>query len=135
MSVLIKGLKMPQKGLLEVIIAPDGIAYELDRPLIDTEHASVSRFIDAVELPDHGDLIDRDTLMCEIADWQLAESPDEGRNWWLGKDVTSHEMQYGIYRLLGDVYEEVRDIPAVIPAERSEDPSHPFADSVMMGGM
>ena len=114
MSVLIK-MKMP-KCCDECDFVQHGIGdwcyiTEQDLPCI----------CPLIELPDHGDLIDRDTLMCEIADWQLAESPDEGRNWWLGKDVTSHEMQYGIYRLLGDVYEEVRDIPVVIPADRGED--------------
>lgn len=62
MSVLIKGLKMPKKGLVEIIISPDGKAYVLARPLIDTEHAEVSEIYDTTELPDHGDLIDRDAL-------------------------------------------------------------------------
>lgn len=52
MSVLIKGLKMPKKGLVEIIISPDGKAYVLARPLIDTEHAEVSEIYDTTELPD-----------------------------------------------------------------------------------
>ena len=115
MSVLISGMKLPKDCVIKVAIrGDDGIAsVYLDEGKAD--------YYSVIELPDHGDLIDREALMSEIADWQLTESPEEGRNWWLGKDVTSHEMQYCIYRLLGDVYEEVRDIPVVIPAERSED--------------
>lgn len=74
-----------------------------------------------IELPDHGDLIDKTDLMASLADWQLSEAPEEGINWDSGRNVTSHELQYSIYRLLGDVYEEVRDEPVVIPAERSKD--------------
>lgn len=119
MSVLIKGINV-HRGRCYECPCLDG-EYGSCNALKKDVHYVTKEDCPLIELPDHGDLIDRDTLMCEIADWQLAESPDEGRNWWLGKDVTSHEMQYGIYRLLGDVYEEVRDIPAVIPAERSED--------------
>ena len=108
MSILIKGMTAEQ--LLDV--------FEWAR--IGANNCMIGHGVVATELPDHGDLIDREALMSEIADWQLTESPEEGRNWWLGKDVTSHEMQYCIYRLLGDVYEEVRDIPVVIPAEKSE---------------
>lgn len=97
MSILIKGLKMPEKGLLEVIIATDGIVYELDRPLIDTEHASVSRIHDAVELPDHGDLIDRDALKNEL----FTDTTD--------CDLEMIEFEY------------VSAAPVVIPAERSEE--------------
>lgn len=57
MGVYIKGLEMPQKGLVEIIIAPDGICYELERPLIDTEHAEVTKYSDAIAVPDHGDLL------------------------------------------------------------------------------
>lgn len=74
-----------------------------------------------IELPDHGDLIDKTDLMASLADWQMSEAPEEGFNWDSGRNVTSHELQYSIYRLLGDVYEEVRDEPVVIPAERSEE--------------
>ena len=112
MSILIKGLNIKPckdgfggKGL--VIIGYDDKLYAVSHEQI-------------IPLPDHGDLIDKTDLMASLGDWQLSEAPEEGQNWWLGKNVTSHELQYSIYRLLGDVYEEVRDAPVVIPAERSE---------------
>lgn len=109
MSVLINGMTMPEKGLLEVIISPDGIAYELERPLIDTEHASVSRFHDAVELPDHGDLIDRNMLIGGFADWYIQESP-----MYLGDNKVVAET-------IGDAMKAIEAAHVVIPAERSED--------------
>lgn len=109
MSVLIKGINVKEiKRGAVAIVNIDDVVYFV--------HGN-----NIVPVPDHGDLIDRETLMSEIADWQLSEAPKEGINWDSGRNVTSHELQYGIYRLLGDVYEEVRDIPAVIPAEWSED--------------
>ena len=113
MSVLIKGLNIKPckdgfdgKGL--VIIGYDDKLYAVAHEQI-------------IPLPDHGDLIDKTVLMGSLADWQMSEAPEEGFNWDSGRNVTSHELQYSIYRLLGDVYEEVRDEPVVIPAERSEE--------------
>lgn len=91
MSILIKNMKMPKKGLVEIIISPDGKAYVLARPLIDTEHAEVSETYDASELPDHGDLIDRDVLLSKVQKW-----------YW-------------------EALETVKRMPTVIPAERRED--------------
>lgn len=124
MSILIKGMKMPQN----CDACP--MLYEYRFCALTDDHASSIEWkmeekrmpnCPLIELPNHGDLIDKTDLMESLADWQLSEAPEEGQNWWLGKNVTSHELQYSIYRLLGDVYEEVRDEPVVIPAERSED--------------
>ena len=94
MSILIKGMKMPEKGLLEVIIAPDGIAYELERPLIDTEYAKVTKYFNAVSVPDHGDLIERDAAYDSIA-----------------------EQEGGNYIDMDAVYAGLQDAPTVIPAD------------------
>ncbi len=110
MSILIKGMKKPKdcyQCRLHYGHGECGVSVDGNCPII--------------ELPDHGDLIDKTDLMESLADWQMSEAPEEGVNWDSGIIVTSHELQYSIYRLLGDVYEEVRDEPVVIPAERSEE--------------
>ena len=109
MSMLIKGLNMPKKGLMEIIISPDGICYELERPLIDTEHAEVSKHHEAVHIPDHGDLIDRSRLIGGFADWYIQESP-----MYLGDSKVVAET-------IGDAMKAIEAAPVVIPAERSEE--------------
>ena len=121
MSVLIKGAK-PPSGCRWCYFNEDSkcaliVACNFD----DTNGTQRRKDCPLIELPNHGDLIDKTDLMASLGDWQLSEAPEEGQNWWLWKNVTSHELQYSIYRLLGDVYEEVRDAPVVIPAERSEE--------------
>ena len=119
MSMLIKGMKMPAAG---AYICELGVIDENTATLtIHTPINESQRSYKLVTIPTHGDLIDKTDLMASLADWQLSEAPEEGINWDSGRNVTSHELQYTIYRLLGDVYEEVRDEPVVIPAERSED--------------
>lgn len=95
-GVYIKGLEMPKKGLVEIIISPNGICYELARPLIDTERAKVTEYYDAIAVPDHGDLIDRDVVADAL-------------------DVMA------VYGRLRDAFDMVMSCEAVIPAERSED--------------
>lgn len=83
MSILIKGMKMPEKGkYIDIIIFDSGkVVYYEDG----------QEFGEAVELPDHGDLIDKDSLvkMCDAPHWCV----------WLS---------------------EIEDAPIVIPAERKE---------------
>lgn len=84
MSVLIKGLKMPKEDALKVAIR-DGIAsVYLDEGKAD--------YYSVIELPDHGDLIEKDYLVkrCDAPHWYV----------WLN---------------------EIEDAPAVIPAERSKE--------------
>ncbi len=109
MSILIKGINVKEIKLGAIAIV------NIDN-VVTFVHGD-----DIVVIPDHGDLIDKTDLMESLADWQLSEAPEEGINWDSSRNVTSHELQYSIYRLLGDVYEEVRDEPVVIPAERSEE--------------
>ena len=117
MSILIKGLTMPKSCGECIFDVWGGCLINLNtEPKNKLTHSCP-----LIELTDHGDLIDKTDLMASLADWQLSEAPEEGINWDSGRNVTSHELQYSIYRLLGDVYEEVRDEPVVIPAERSED--------------
>ena len=91
MSILIKGLKMPKEyEFIDLVITGDGVVREYYESKVDIEIA------EAVELPDHGDLID--------ADW-LKEECKEPEVWW----ETETQMK-GI----------LANAPVVIPAERSE---------------
>lgn len=55
MSVLIKGLPMPKGTVMTINIWADGHVYILGKNPMILHDA-------AIELPDHGDLIDRDAL-------------------------------------------------------------------------
>lgn len=62
-----------------------------------------------IELPDHGDLIDRSMLIGGFADWYIQESP-----MYLGDSNVVAET-------IGDAMKAIEAAPAVIPAERSEE--------------
>ena len=94
MSILINGLKMQKEETLKIVIR-DGIAsVYLDEGKAD--------YYSVIELPDHGDLIDRD-------------------------DVENAALMIWVHNSNGDdameqTIEYIRhNIEAVIPAERSEE--------------
>lgn len=62
-----------------------------------------------IELPDHGDLIDRSMLIGGFADWYIQESP-----MYLGDSKVVTET-------IGDAMKAIEAAPVVIPAERSEE--------------
>ena len=73
MSILIKGMKMPEKGYVDVRIFAEGHAN------IAAGEAPFFKELPTIEIPPHGDLIDRD----ELDDWVYAipiftsdENPD-----------------------------------------------------------
>lgn len=84
MSILIKDLKMPKDKPLLIVLNPNGQLFVTHETWF-TKH-------EALELPDHGDLIDRDALCIR-----------GGRN--------SGKMFFA---------ELLKDAPVIIPAERSE---------------
>lgn len=91
MSVLIKGLKMQKEEALKIAIR-DGIAsVYLDEGKAD--------YYSVIELPDHGDLIDRDAII-----------------------EKAHELPNGFnHGYFHKCVDELFDYaPVVIPAERSE---------------
>lgn len=94
MSVLLKGMNMPRDGeRLKVWIEANGQVI-VDKRTYYEEY-------EAVELPDHGDLIERDVverLAVEI---------------WMRNSNGDDAMQELIHKLR-------EEVPAVIPAERSE---------------
>ena len=112
MSILIKGMKMP-KNCGECILDVWGAC--------NTEPKNkLTHSCPLVELPDHGDLVDRDEFIGRLQSWALLIATGHGDNdEWV--------------KCIGEVCDHLYDAPVIIPAERSEDPSHPFADSVMMG--
>ncbi len=102
MSVLIKGLKLPKDDAIKVVIrGDDGIA----SVYLDDGKAD---YYKVIELPDHGDLIDRNMLIGGFADWYIQESP-----MYLGDDKVVAET-------IGEAMKAIEAAPVVIPAERSE---------------
>ena len=86
MSILIKGLKMPEDGeFLDLVITADGVVRAYDQ--------EDEKIAEAVELPDHGDLLDKDEL----------------------SRLVGESFEYFLARL------SLKCPKAVIPAERSED--------------
>ena len=100
MSILIKGLKMPKDKPLRIVLNPNGQLF-VDHGITFTEY-------EAVELPDHGDLIDRSALMFDTEE-RYCTGCASYRGWrckacWVD-----------------DMNGELVDAPVVIPAERSEE--------------
>ena len=110
MSVLIKGLKMPKDCIkCPLCLFTDGHW----KCLADGSHADfggtcIPQNCPLVELPDHGDLIDRSMLIGGFADWYIQESP-----MYLGDSKVVAET-------IGDAMKAIEAAPVVIPAERSE---------------
>lgn len=119
MSVLIKGLKMPKScstcQMLEGDPA-DGICHAAGRWLDDDEYWTWYVYTEGdiddsrpsncplIELPDHGDLIDREAL-----DGVLLTNGIVGA-------ITRRKVRYTV----GDVRTIIGHAPVIIPAERSE---------------
>ena len=93
MSVLIKGMEMPQgNSTINVLIYADGTVY--------TGHVNDSRY-SAVSVPTpHGDLVDRNELMTDVIDSDLDH---------LQRDDWEEVIQI------------VQDAPTIIEAEEEED--------------
>ena len=83
MSILIKGMEMPKEGMIGIILTSDGKAY-----------MSVKEY-EAIELPPHGDLIDRDELELDA-------------DWWHGTDgFTAYSRR------------QIEDAPIVVESEKT----------------
>ena len=102
MSILIKGLDMPKEGwYLDLIITSDGYVSFYD----DDDDVKIA---EAVELPDHGDLINRDKVVYHLAEWSKRLIETYGKN-----------DEY--VKCLSEVLEWLGCDEVVIPAERSEE--------------
>lgn len=93
MSILIKGVDLPKGGwYLDLVITADGVV----RDYGDEDE----QIAEAVELPDHGDLIDKDKFYIDLM--------DRGVDYVQTDDYT-------------EICQAVCNAPVVIPAERRED--------------
>lgn len=105
MSILIKGLKMPKSCCECIFDAWDACLINLNtEPKNKLTHSCP-----LVELPDHGDLIDRNMLIGGFADWYIQESP-----MYIGDNGVVAET-------IGDAMKAIEAAHVVIPAERSEE--------------
>lgn len=116
MSILIKGMKMPESCLLcfaqfggWCYVAPPEIDERVAPTVEEAAEQGKPEWCPLVELPDHGDLIDRNMLIGGFADWYIQESP-----MYLGDNKVVAET-------IGDAMEAIEAAPVVIPAERSEE--------------
>lgn len=103
MSILINGLKAPKDDESMIIVL-------VREEAIDCYDGYGTKIAEAVELPDHGDLIDRDALM---------------DGWWHLKDAVKYgnknsEQLHHSYStmMMYEIADEIDDAPVVIPAER-----------------
>lgn len=69
MSVLIKGMEMPQEGRLTLQISADGAVYVVNRCNITAETYTTK----AVPVPPHGRLIDVINALCVTAIFEKGE--------------------------------------------------------------
>lgn len=101
MSVLIKGMMMPDNCLLcdleDDAFSGDAICSQLLKCVTDYFDRRPD-FCPIIEIPDHGDLIDRDELL-KMDPWDWGCDPYE----------------------VGGVKQTIEEQPVVIPAERSKD--------------
>lgn len=122
MSLVIKGMKMPKSCDECQFCNDDGICAALQIDLLGVgEELENSWYIPEgyksdrcplIELPAHGDLIEKDLALAIV------------------KVPATTEAEF-IEKMR--MVQAMIDAPVVIPAERSWDQFHPFADSVKMG--
>lgn len=98
MSVLIKGLKIPKEQPMRIVLNPNGQLF-VDHGITFTEY-------EAVELPDHGDLIDRDAFRKTMYH-DTFETDSDLQKWESGCWI-----RYKMFE------RNIESAPVVIPAER-----------------
>lgn len=103
MSVLIKGVKMPKE--CNVGCPVSGIACNL---WWKSSGGDIPADCPIIELPEHGDLIDRDVVVMRLAEWSKRLIETYGEN-----------DEY--VNCLSEVLEGLGCDDVIIPAERSEE--------------
>ena len=118
MSVLIKGMKMPQSCFMCDMQELSGVVG--CKHAYDTSNSEWGRALNCplIEIPDHGDLIDRDAFRKK---WKFSEScnrceRDASRCQYLVHETDGYEEMSPV-----DVCWMLSKAPVVIPAERSEE--------------
>ena len=103
MSILIKGMEMPKYGEWRIVkINPNG---EVDRSIGFGDWALI-KGLEAIEIPSHGDLIDRDELLSQY-----------------GGPIWTAETDYA--EGLRDVVADIKNAPTIIEAEPCNDLAKP----------
>ena len=117
MSILIKGLKMPEKDeALVIVINSNGT---VESPNWQWDYTLI-KGAEAVPVPDHGDLIDRDAFVAEKREQFCADCCKR-------KSLKTGRFVYDIGDCVcracdtDDMLDYIAEAPVVIPAERSED--------------
>ena len=116
MSILIKELRMPEYGeFLDLVITSDGVVRAYDQ--------EDKKITEAVELSDHGDLIEKDPLFKKAEELEEQASAEFERyklgetNW-----EQTEKAKWRIARLERIGFKlDIADAPVVIPAEREID--------------
>lgn len=112
MSVIVKGMEMP------MCCDECPMFYEYRFCELTDDHASSIEWkteekrmpnCPLIELPDHGDLIDRNMLIGGFADWYIQESP------------MYLEDSKVVAETIGDAMKAIEAAPVVIQAERREE--------------
>ena len=103
MSILINGMEMPKEGFVEILIRDDGTvqqtgqSYRIDGTDYYTPYVGeMPVMYEAVPVPPHGDLIDRDALMKGEGRYLISFGKE-------GIDIA-----------------EIENAPTIIPAEEGE---------------
>lgn len=112
MSILIKGLKMPEDGCKDCLLVKRGRVFDICPFLKREVNGNVERGgkpygCPLIELPDHGDLVDRDEFIGRLQSWALLIA-------------TGHGDDDEWVKCIGEVCDHLYDAPVVIPAERRE---------------
>ena len=106
MSILIKGMKMPQSCYMCDMLELSGAV--VCKHAYDTKNIDWGRALNCplIELPDHGDLIDREYAVGSACSGIKRTLPttEDGEDWIRVEEVR----------------QSLKSVPAVIPAERSE---------------
>ena len=112
MSILIKGVKMPKEGCKDCRIVKRGRVFDICPFLKREVNGNVERGgkpydCPILELPDHGDLIEREYAIASACSGRIRALPttEEGEDWIRVEEVR----------------QSLKSAPVIIPAERSEE--------------
>ena len=95
-DILIRGMELPKNDPLRIVLNPNGQLF-VDHGVTFTEY-------EAIELPEHGDLIDLDAVVnCQYYDDMYEE--------WSIRTVTVRDVLYGCLEAMP---------PVVIPSNKEE---------------
>ena len=125
MSILIKGMKMPT-SCLKGGCPLDGFACQLweDKywSRVESPYKMRHKNCPLIELPDHGDLIDRDAFI-KVNREYLCKDCERRKGVKNGRKRTLYEIGGVPCRACGveDMFEYLDDAPVFIPAERREE--------------